>query len=225
MESVFQLIITQKQQILPNMTVCLLCNWFIIPFQNWTVKIYTFFSHQSLWPKFVTQNIQFFQWFWSYFYWKTYLFNKLFIDIVFTMSLILSEYIEPFSACLIKSVCKIFDVKVTNTHCCSLAKNDPETGPELRVLSDRLEERSQDHTRDPWVQGECFIHYMLAADLMWNLANTTLVIHCSSWICVTIQHNAPLPLNPHPLKKLCCYFRVHTVLKSPWKLNLPRKVL
>ena len=41
------------------------------------------------------------------------------------MSLILSEYIEPFSACLIKSVCKIFDVKVTNTHCCSLAKNDP----------------------------------------------------------------------------------------------------
>ena len=40
------------------------------------------------------------------------------------MSLILSEYIEPFSACLIKSVCKIFDVKVTNTHCCSLAKND-----------------------------------------------------------------------------------------------------
>ena len=41
------------------------------------------------------------------------------------MSLILSEYIEPFSACLIKSVCKIFDVKVTNTHCCLLAKNDP----------------------------------------------------------------------------------------------------
>ena len=41
------------------------------------------------------------------------------------MSLILSEYIEPLSACLIKSVCKIFDVKVTNTHCCSLAKNDP----------------------------------------------------------------------------------------------------
>ena len=32
--------------------------------------------------------------------------------------------IEPFSACLIKSVCKIFDVKVTKTHCCSLAKND-----------------------------------------------------------------------------------------------------
>ena len=41
------------------------------------------------------------------------------------MSLILSESIESFSACLIKSVCKIFDVKVTNTHCCSLAKNDP----------------------------------------------------------------------------------------------------
>ena len=41
------------------------------------------------------------------------------------MSFILSEYIEPFSACLIKSVCKIFDVKVTNTHCCSLDKNDP----------------------------------------------------------------------------------------------------
>ena len=39
--------------------------------------------------------------------------------------LILSEYIEPFSDCLIKSVCKIFDVKVTNTHCCSLAKNHP----------------------------------------------------------------------------------------------------
>ena len=28
------------------------------------------------------------------------------------MSLILLEYIEPLSACLIKSVCKIFDVKV-----------------------------------------------------------------------------------------------------------------
>ena len=41
------------------------------------------------------------------------------------MSLIQSEYIEPFSDCLIKSFCKIFDVKVTNTHCCSLAKNDP----------------------------------------------------------------------------------------------------
>ena len=41
------------------------------------------------------------------------------------MSFILSEYIEPFSACLIKSVYKIFDVKATNTHCCSLAKNDP----------------------------------------------------------------------------------------------------
>ena len=41
------------------------------------------------------------------------------------MFLILFEYIEPFSACLIKSVCKIFDVKVTNTRCCSLAKNDP----------------------------------------------------------------------------------------------------
>ena len=41
------------------------------------------------------------------------------------MSLILSEYIETLSDCLIKSVCKIFDVKVTNTHCCSLAKNDP----------------------------------------------------------------------------------------------------
>ena len=41
------------------------------------------------------------------------------------MSLILSEYIEPFSDCLIKSVCKIFDVKVTTTHCCSLAKYDP----------------------------------------------------------------------------------------------------
>ena len=55
---------------------------------------------------------------------EKHLFNKFFIEIVFTMSLILSEYIEPFSACLIKSVCKIFDVKVTNTHCCSLAKND-----------------------------------------------------------------------------------------------------
>ena len=56
---------------------------------------------------------------------KKHLFNKFFIEIVFTMSLILSEYIEPSLACLIKSVRKIFDVKVTNTHCYSLAKNDP----------------------------------------------------------------------------------------------------
>ena len=123
MESVFQLTITQKQQILSNMTVCLLYNWLIIPFQNWMVKFTLFFKPK--WPKFVTKNVRFFQWFWSYFYWKTYLFNKFFIEIVITMSLLLSEYIEPFSACLIKSVCKIFDVKVTNTHCCSLAKNDP----------------------------------------------------------------------------------------------------
>ena len=56
------------------------------------------------------------------------------------MSLILSEYIEPFSACLIKLVCKIFDVTVTNTHCCSLAKNDP-YADDLVLIADSLEDR------------------------------------------------------------------------------------
>ena len=43
---------------------------------------------------------------------RTYHNHNFFIEIDFTMSLILLEYIEPLSACLIKSVCKIFDVKV-----------------------------------------------------------------------------------------------------------------
>ena len=93
------------------------------------VKIYTFFQTKVCDLNLSQKTSDFFNDFDHIFIDKhiflTSLFNKFFIEIVFTMSLILSEYIEPFSACLIKSVCKIFYVKVTNTHCCSLAKNDP----------------------------------------------------------------------------------------------------
>ena len=88
------------------------------------VKIYTFFQTKVCDLNLSQKMSDFFNDFDHIFIEKQCLFNKFFIEIVFTMSLILSEYIETFSDCLIKSVCKIFDVKVTNTHCCSLAKND-----------------------------------------------------------------------------------------------------
>ena len=70
------------------------------------------------------------------------------------MSLILSGYIEPFSDCLIKSVCKIFDVKVTNTHCCSLVKNDPhalEACLYLVVVVKPLALKKRGLRFDPWL--------------------------------------------------------------------------
>ena len=99
------------------------------------VKIYSFFQTKVC-DLNLSQKLDFFNDLnLIIFFIEKHLFNKFFIEIVFTMSLILPEYIEPFSACLIKSVCKIFDVKVTNTHCCSLAENDQYRNVQVKIYT------------------------------------------------------------------------------------------